>query len=327
MRAVVYLALLVLGVAQAASSQAPLVPRQTIDLPGVEGRIDHLALDGPRQQLFVAALGNNTVEVLDQAKGVRARSLPGFHEPQGIAFLPDSNLIAVANGQSGDLVLLDAADVSVKRTVPLSEDADNVRYDSDARRVYVAHGSGAISAVDPATGRILGAVSLPGHPESFQLERRGNRIYANVPDAGIVAVINRQTMKVEATWRVAGAKANYPMALDEDGHRLFVGCRQPAKVLIYDTASGTQTGTIDISGDTDDLFFDAARKRIYVSCGEGFIDVFQQQETGGFTRTGHVATAAGARTALYVAQQNRLYLAVPRRGAQKAEIRVYDVRD
>ncbi len=326
MKVALWIAVVAAGLAQAASS-GPLALVQTIGLPGVEGRIDHLAFDGPRQQVFVAALGNNTVEVLDLAKGVHARSISGFHEPQGIAFLADLNLIAVANGQSGDLVLLNATDGSVKRTVPLSEDADNVRYDSDAKRVYVAHGSGAISAVDPSTGRVVGTVSLSGHPESFRLEQSGTRIYANVPGADIVAVINRQTMKVDAMWPVAGAKANYPMALDESGHRLFIGCRQPARILIYDTVSGKQAATIEISGDTDDLFFDVARKRLYVSCGEGFIDVFQGDAGGGFTRTAHVATAAGARTSLYVPKQNRLYLAVPHRGGQKAEVRVYDVRD
>jgi hypothetical protein len=134
-------------------------------------------------------------------------------------------------------------------------------------------------------------------------------------------------MKLTATWPLAGAKANYPMALDEGGHRLFVGCRQPARVLIFDTVSGRQVGAFEISGDTDDLFFDTVRKRLYLSCGEGFLDVFQQQDADRLTRAAHVATAPGARTSLYVAQENRLYLAVPHRGDQKAEIRVYEVRD
>jgi len=327
MNAAGYMAILAVGLLQATSSQGPIVLRRTIELPQVEGRIDHLALDAAREQMFVAALGNNTVEMLDLAKGVHARGLPGFHEPQGIVMLPDSNLVAVANGQSGDLVLLDARDGSVKRTIPLSEDADNVRYDAATKRLFVAHGSGAISAVDAATGKVLGEVRLPGHPESFQLARSGSRLYANVPAAGIIAVINRHTMTLEANWPVGGAKANYPMALDEDGHRLFVGCRQPAKVLIYDTTLGQQASAIDISGDTDDLFFDVARKRLYISCGEGFLDVLQQQDASHFTRTARVAPAAGARTSLYVPEQHRLYLAVPHRGGQKAEIRVYDVRE
>jgi len=318
--------LLAVGVMQTAAGQGPLVLTQSIDLPAVEGRIDHLALDTARHQLFVAALGNNTVEVLDLDKGVRTHSLPGFPEPQGIVALPDLNLVAVANGKSGDLRLLDMASRQTRKTIPLSEDADNVRYDAAAKRIYVAHGSGAISAVDAVSGRVLGEVHLGGHPESFQLERASARMFANVPDAKQVAVIDRQAMKLVTTWAVTGAEANYPMALDEEGHRLFVGCRRPAKVLVFDTSSGHQIGTFDISGDTDDLFYDAARKRLYISCGEGFLDVFQQQDLGRFARIAQVATAAGARTSLFVREQHRLYLAVPHRGDQKAEIRVYDLQ-
>ena len=317
--------LLAVGVMQTAAGQGPLVLTQSIDLPAVEGRIDHLALDTARHQLFVAALGNNTVEVLDLEKGVRMASLAGFPEPQGIVALPDLNLVAVANGQSGDLRLLDMATRQLRKTIPLSEYADNVRYDEVARRLYVAHGSGAISAIDAASGRVLGEVRLGGHPESFQLERAGTRIFVNVPNAKHVAVIDRREMKVVATWPITGAESNYPMALDEEGHRLFVGCRRPARVLVFDTGSGRQVGTFDISGDTDDLFYDAARKRLYISCGDGFLDVFQQQDLGRFTRIAQVATAAGARTSLFVPEQHRLYLAVPHRGGQKAEIRVYEL--
>jgi DNA-binding beta-propeller fold protein YncE len=317
--------LLAVGVMQTAAGQGPLVLTQSIDLPAVEGRIDHLALDAARHQLFVAALGNNTVEVLDLEKGVRIESLAGFPEPQGIVALPDLNLVAVANGQSGDLRLLDMATRHLRKTIPLSEDADNVRYDEVARRLYVAHGNGAISAIDAASGRVLGEVRLGGHPESFQLERAGTRIFVNVPNAKHVAVIDRREMKVVAAWPITGAESNYPMALDEEGHRLFVGCRRPARVLVFDTGSGRQVGTFDISGDTDDLFYDAARKRLYISCGDGFLDVFQQQDLGRFTRIAQMSTAAGARTSLFVPEQHRLYLAVPHRGDQKAEIRVYDL--
>jgi hypothetical protein len=123
-----------------------------------------------------------------------------------------------------------------------------------------------------------------------------------------------------------GAKSNFPMALDEASHRLFVGCRRPAKVLVYDTTSGKESGSFDIVGDTDDLFYDAARKRLYVSGGEGYLDVFQEQEANRFARTAHIATAAGARTSLFVPEQARLYLAVPHRGSQKAEIRIFEAR-
>lgn len=319
--------ILAAGVFQAAPGPSPVVLTRSIDLPGVDGRIDHLALDAARQQLFVAALGNNTIEVLDLGKGIRTRSLSGFGEPQGIVALPDLNAVAEANGQSGDLRLLDMVTLQTTKTTPLSEDADNVRYDAAAKRLYVAHGSGAISAVDAVSGRVLGEVPVAGHPESLQLERSGPRIFVNVPPAKLVAVIDRQTMKLVATWPITGAEGNYPMALDEEGHRLFIGCRKPARVLVLDTRSGQQIGAFDISGDTDDLFYDAPRKRLYISCGEGFLDVFQQQDPTHFTPVAHVATAPGARTSLFVPDQQKLFLAVPHRGAQKAEIRIYELRN
>jgi DNA-binding beta-propeller fold protein YncE len=311
---------------QPASAQAPLTLVGTIELPSVEGRIDHLAVDTAAQRLYVAALGNNTVEVLDLKSSSHLKSLPGFREPQGIAYLPDAKLVAVANGQGEGVQLIDAGDFQSARAVRLGDDADNVRYDLAAGRLFVGYGGGALAAVNPADGKVLAEAKLSGHPESFQLERSGSRAFVNVPTADQIAVVDRAAVKVIATWRVVGAKANFPMALDEANHRVFVGCRRPAKVLVYDTGTGKESGSFDIVGDTDDLFYDAARMRLYVSGGEGFIDVFQQDGADRFSRLAHVATATGARTSLFVSEHNRLYLAVPHRGAQKAEIRIYEAR-
>ena len=296
----------------------------SIALPGVEGRIDHLAYDGDAQRLIVAALGNNPVEVLDLKGNRHLRSLPGFHEPQGVAVASGAKAVVVANGQGDGVQFLDADDYRPKRAVHLGDDSDNVRSDPAAGRLYVGFGGGALAAINAADGKVLGEAQLAGHPESFQLERGGGRIFVNVPGADHVAVIDRAAMKVVATWPLVGATSNYPMALDEANHRVFVGCRRPARILVYDTMTGKQAAAFDSVGDTDDLFFDADRKRLYVSGGEGFIDVVQD-EGGRFRRLERVATAAGARTSLFVADQSRLYLAVPHRGAQKAEIRVYDV--
>jgi DNA-binding beta-propeller fold protein YncE len=326
MRLSIYATMLALGSFQQAPAEAPLRLIRTIELPRVEGRIDHLAADSAHERLFVAALGNNTVEVIDLRAGKVSRSLPGFHEPQGIVLAPEANAIAVANGGSGALQLLDIADQHVVKTVPLGGDADNVRYEAATKRLYVGYGNGALGAVDALNGARLGDARLAAHPESFQLEANGPRIFVNVPTAGHIAVVDRTSMKVVSTWPVAGASANFPMALDEADHRLFVGCRSPAKVLVFDTSSGRVVGSFDIVGDTDDLFYDAARKRLYVSGGDGFIDVIQPAGGDRFTRIGHLATAAGARTSLFVAQENRLYVAVPHRGAQRAEIRVYETR-
>ena len=234
--------------------------------------------------------------------------------------------LAVANGQGEGLQFLNSDDLRFGAVVRLGDDADNVRYDSAAKRVYVGYGAGAIAAVDPATATVTGEAKLPGHPESFQLEHAGTRLFVNVPTAGLIAVVDRKTMNVIASLPVTTAKSNFPMALDETGHRLFVGCRNPAKGLVFDTLTGKQVSAFDIVGDTDDLFFDAARKRLYVSGGEGSIDVFEVDAASHVTRLERIATAAGARTSLWVPDLNRLFLAVPHRGSQRAEIRIYEVR-
>jgi YVTN family beta-propeller protein len=298
----------------------------SIELPRVEGRIDHLAFDAGSGQLYVAALGNNTVEVVDTTTLKHLASLKGFAEPQGIAVVGDQHLVAIANGHSGRVQFLQGDTHTPGPALPLGDDADNVRYDANASFVYVGYGDGAIAAIDPKDGKLVAHAAVAGHPESFQLEHAGSRIFVNVPDAAQIAVVDRKAMRVTTTWPVTTAAANFPMALDETHHRLFVGCRRPARVLVFDTASGKPIGAVDIVGDTDDLFYDAARKRLYVSGGEGFLDAIEESSPHQFVRIAHVPTAAGARTALFTPGQSRLYLAVPHRGSQRAEIRVFGVQ-
>jgi DNA-binding beta-propeller fold protein YncE len=296
---------------------------QVIPLPGVEGRFDHFAVDVPRQHLFVAALGNDTLEIIDLRSGKRLHSVTGLKKPTGVAFAPELNRIFVASGEGETCEVLDGGTFATLQSIKGLPDADNVRYDSAARQVYVGYGEGALAVLDAVNGQRLGDIRLAGHPESFQLEKEGTRLFVNVPSAGHIAVVDRAKRAVTATWPLNGAQSNFPMALDEAGHRLFIGCRAPARVLVYDTTTGRVEATLPIAGDTDDLFFDAARKCIYVSCGAGFINLFQQQDGGHYEAFATLPTAAGARTALFVPPLQRLYLAVPHRGAQGAEIRAY----
>lgn len=305
-----------------AQSATALKQVGTIPLPAVSGRIDHLAYDAARQRLFVAALGNNTVEVLDIAKGLHLRSLTGFHEPQGVAAIADSNGIAIANGDTGTLQLIDAETLQTRWTVAVGGDADNVRYDAAAKRIYVA-AVGGLFAIDPDSGRSIAQVAIDGHPESFQLETAGTRIYANLPGllSSQIVGADRKTMKLDAR-SSPGCGGNYPMALDEATARLFVGCRRPARLATVDTRSGSAMGSVEIVGDTDDLFYDAARRRVYVIGGDGFIDVLERQGDD-FQRVDRIATRAGARTGLWVAALSRLYVAVPARNGERAEVRVF----
>src|SRR5207248_3963277 len=215
--------LIVVCTVAARAGQAPADPLAlvgSIELPNVEGRIDHLAFDPIGGRLFVAAVGNNTVEVVDVKEGRHVKSLPGFREPQGIAVVPYAKVVAVANGQGEGVQIIDAVEYRPTKSIALGDDSDNVRYDAGAKRLYVGFGSGALAAINPADGKVLGQVKLPGHPESFQLEPTGARTFVNIPTADQITVVDRAAMKVVATWPVSSAKANFPMALDEANHRL-----------------------------------------------------------------------------------------------------------
>lgn len=295
----------------------------TIPLPGVKGRFDHGAMDAKGGRLFVAALGNNTLEVIDAANGKRLKSVTGLHKPTGVAYLADRNFIGVANGDDGTFKVFSGDSYELVQSISSLSDADNVRYDPAAKLIYVGYGDGALAVIDSVTMKQTASIKLAAHPESFQLEQHGNRIFVNVPDAKHVAVIDRDRKVVSATWPMTEFRANFPMALDEENHRLFVGCRHPARLVVLDSVTGKPAANVSISDDTDDLFYDANRKRLYVSCGEGAIDVISQGEGDAYRRGAVITTRGGARTSFYSPDLDAFYLAVPMRSLQNAEIRVF----
>jgi DNA-binding beta-propeller fold protein YncE len=306
---------------RAAESQTALRPIATIALPNVAGRIDHLGLDAARQRLFVAALGNNSIEVIDTAKNVHLQSLRGFHEPQGVAVLPDLTAVAIANGDTGTLELVDTATLQRRALINIGEDADNVRYEAAAKRLFVAY-KGGIAIVDPSPMKVVQRISISGHPESFQFESQGTRLFANLPGASQIIVADRKSAAAVARWPTGACEANYPMAFDEATQRLMAGCRHPASLTLFDTETGKAVGLVLTVGDTDDLFYDASRRRVYVMGGEGYVDVVQR-DGDSLRRTARVPTRDGARTGQWDAERARLYVAVPARRGLPAEIRVF----
>jgi len=310
-----------------AAEPATLKLTQTIPLPGVKGRFDHFAIDVKGRRLFVAALGNNTLEVIDLAGGKRIQSVPGMSKPTGLLYLPESNRILVANGDDGTLKILDGAEFKVVQTLTALEDADNLRFDPKTKLAYLGYADGALGIIATTAASESAKVPLPKHPESFQLEQEGNRIFVNVPDAKQVAVIDRERRSVIETWPMEKFQANFPMALDETNHRLFIGCRKPARLVVLDTATGKPVADMVISGDIDDLFYDARLKRLYLSCGEGYIDVVAQRSADTYQLRERMPTRPGARTAFFSKDLNEFYLAVPQRGNQQAEIRVFKVKE
>jgi len=321
----VLLALIILTTRAYAQEGTTLRLVQTIPLPHVEGRIDHLAVDLQGQRLFIAALGNNTLEVLDLKTSTHLHTITGLHEPQGVVFLPEANIIAVTNGQTGTCDLFDGTAFQHLNAVKLTSDADNIRYDVATHTLYVGYGAGALGLISATRAQHFGDIPLTGHPEAFQLEQAGPRIFVNVPSAHHIAVVDRDKRTVITTWPLQGAEANFPMALDESQHRLFVGVRTPPMLLVIDTESGKEIARVQSVGDTDDLFYDAPHQRIYVAGGAGLLSIVAQEDADHYTPVATIPTASGARTALFVPALSRLYLAVPHRGTQGAEIRVYAV--
>lgn len=289
----------------------------------VEGRIDHLSADIKGNRLFLAALGNNTVEVIDLGAGKVVHSLKGFHEPQGVCYWAGGGRLYVANGETGKVDVFNGDTLARVQSYAFGGDADNVRLDAATKEVYVGYGSGALGVINAQLGSRVGDTMLAAHPESFQIETSGPRIFVNIPEAENITVVDRRTRTVKAKWPVTAAKSNFPMALDEANHRLFIGCRRPAKLLVLDMGSGKEVATADIVGDTDDLFYDAARKRIYISGGGGAVTVLQQKDADHYDRLAEIPTAPGARTSLFIPELKRFCVAVPHRGGQPAELIVF----
>jgi len=306
-----------------AQTNEPLKLEKTIQLPDVQGRIDHMSIDVKGQRLFVSALGNNTVEVVDLKAGKRANTISGLKEPQGVLYVPGSGRLYVASSKDGTVKIFDATQLKLLKTVEYSNDADNLRYDSSRERIYVGFGDGALGELD-SDGKKIGEIKLDSHPESFQLEKNSARIYVNLPKSRKIAVLDREKGTVLTTWGTGMSFNNYPMALDEQNHRLFVVTRLPARLLVMDTSSGKTVQTLSAVGDCDDVFYDQSRKRIYASGGEGAISVFEQQDADHYKEVGRIATVKGARTSFFSLDLGRLYLAVRRQGSSTAMIQVFE---
>jgi WD40 repeat protein len=327
MRSIALLLLCLVPLVLRAQDGPALVLAQTVPLPGVHGRFDHFAIDTKGRRLFVAALGNSSLEVIDLAAGKSLQSVAGMSKPTGVLYLPDANQILVANGDDGTLKILNGTTFKVEQNLKGFDDADNLRYDPKTKLAWLGYANGAFGLFDVATAKAVAQVKLPKHPESFQLEQDGTRLFVNIPDAKQVAVVDREKRAVVSTWPLEKFHSNFPMALDESSHRLFVGCRSPARLVVLDTATGKAVGDVAISGDTDDLFFDATRKRLYLSCGEGFIDIITQRAADRYELKEKIATRPGARTGFFSASLNQFYLAVPQRGNQAAELRIFAINN
>ena len=313
-----------LSVIQPAAAQS-LVFDQRIELPSVQGRLDHMDIDLEGKRLFVAALGADSVEVIDLRSGKRVARLQPLHEPQGVVYLSQSRRLFVASGAGGGVQAFADGKAPVVASADGLDDADNLRIRSTEGQLFVGYAH-ALAVVDANTLRVVRSIELPGHPEAFEVDSAGRLIYVNVPSAKQIVVGDRHSGQIAATWDIAGASQNFAMALDEQSHRLLVATRRPSALLAWDTVTGKRVAELAICGDADDLFFDGPRHQLYAICGEGLVQVILQRDPDHYEVVERTVTASGARTGLFVPSLSTLYVAVPSRSGAPAEVRVFHIR-
>jgi hypothetical protein len=282
-----------------------------------------MSVDTAQQRLFAAAPDNGTIEILDLRTGKALRSLGG-ERPAAVRFAPEFNQLYATRGQS--VYIYDGNTLGQIAKVDFESNLDELQYDPRAKRLYagvMAAGKTAIAVLSLPDGKLIGEIKLPGKPQGFIVEQKGKRIFANIPALKEIAVMDRESRTLLKPWPLTGMEANYPIDLDEDRHRLFIGCRQPARMAVFNTDTGKPVANVDISGDTDDLFYDAVRKRVYVSSGDGSINVIGQRDADHYEAQRRIPTIAGARTSAFSDVLALFCPGVPRRGNQPAEVLVF----
>jgi hypothetical protein len=281
-----------------------------------------MAVDLSRGLLFVACYVNNTVGIVDLKSGHLIRSIGDLSNPQGVAWVPAAGKLFVSNAGDGTVVIFNGSSFAQVGKLTLAGDADNLRYDSGTRLLYVGFGSGGVAAINTTSNSVVMTRALPGHPEGFQLEAHGRAVYANVPTSNLVVAFDKVTGNSISNRSMTGN--NFPMALDEAGGRLFIGTRSPPELRVLDTSTPSlrSVANVTIPGDPDDVFIDSARGAVYVSCGGGSLEVINQLDAYHYSVVQTISTGAGARTSLLVPELGSIFVAVPA-GTVQADMLVF----
>lgn len=297
---------------------------KVISLPFVKGRIDHMDVNMKYGIVYVAALGSNSVEVVDINKGIVQHSIKALDEPQGVAYIPQQKEIFVANGGNGDCCFYNANSFEKTATIHLSSDADDVRYDSINEQIYVGYGEGGIAIIDARSHAQTGDIKLTGHPEGFQIDKKLNKIFINIPDAHQIVVADLNSYKVITKWAAGDYRANFPLAIDTIDHIVFIGYRNPSRLVAMDENSGAVLAEANLVNDVDDIFFDEIERKIYASGGGGFITIYDWQKPK-IKQIAKISTRDGARTSLLIPTLKLFILAVRANGSKPAELQSYKI--
>jgi DNA-binding beta-propeller fold protein YncE len=296
---------------------------KTIPLPDVPGGFNHMSYDASHHRVFLTATTKKTVEIIDVQAGKPERTLSG-DGPAAALFAPEFNQLYVTRAHN--VCIYDGATFDLRATIDLQSSLDELQYSPSAKELYagcMTSNKTAIAIIALPEGKRKGEIKLPAKPQGFIAEHKGTRIFVNTPAPKQVVVLDAAQQKLLHQWALKDAAGNYPVAVDETNHRIFVGCRRPSELLVLDSASGNKIASVPISNDTDDLSFDPNKSRVYIACGSGFIDVVAEAGPNKWSSLQKLPTRDGARNCCFSPELNEFYLAVPAQDNQPAELRVY----
>src|SRR6266700_2977533 len=312
----------------------PLRLVQTISLPNVKGRLDHMDVDVKGKRLFVAGFENGTLEVVDLGGGKWVRSLPGFKKPQGALFVPELNKLFVASGDDGMLRVFRGDTLELLDSLQLEPGPNRVVYEPKSKLVYVGYGGkdagkdyGEVGIIDARNNKLIGDIRVAAHPSELLLDRAGTTLFVFVSIANQLQVIDTKKRQVLSTWPVTSQHPG-DAAFDESASRLFIGTHTPPEMIAMNSKSGKEVAHLPTAEGMDGVYFDAGRKRVYVSGGRdllaGFVYVYQQLNADHYEITGKIPTRGGAGTSFWSPDLNRYYVAAPANGKEDAAILVYE---
>jgi DNA-binding beta-propeller fold protein YncE len=336
MFAVISLILTPMGARDAqAQDRLPLQRVQTIPMPNVFGRMDHLGVDLEGGRLFAAALGDrqNTVEAIDLKAGKRIFSIRGQSMPQGVFYSADFKRLFVANGKDGTVKSFRGDDLELLDSLSIGVNPNHVGYDQASKYLYVGIGipnsrAGGLAIIDTRTNKHIGVIQTDTHPGGIKIETSGPRIFVTLAGLPKVGVVDREKREQTAAWPLAGVPGVVALALDETHHRLFGGSRNPPMLIVLDTESGKQITQLDGVDGIDDLWYDAGRNRIYASGGRGsaagFVYVYQQKDADRYELAAKTPTRANAQTSIWVPELNRYYVSASANDKEDAAILVFE---
>jgi DNA-binding beta-propeller fold protein YncE len=271
---------------------------------GGDGGWDYLTFDQASRRLFIARA--NRVMVVDVDGGKLLGEIPGTNGVHGVAIAAKAARAVASNGKDNSVLIFDLKTLAAVGTVKTGGKPDAILFEPLTGLVATSDGaSNDVTLVDVEKAAAVGTIALPGRPETGVSDGKG-KIFVNLEDKGAIAVIDILARKVVATWPLAGCEEPTGLAYDAANRRLFSGCHNSTLVVV-DADSGKNVQKLTIGAGVDAVTFDAGKKLVFTSNGEGNVSVVRQESADKYSSYENVPTAPKAKTIALDAEKHRLY--------------------